>query len=59
MIAQGTWWLKSKKDPRWNVYGKGDVGMLIKPSKCIEKRQELEKELGSPPDDLKYGYMKD
>ena len=60
MLKEGSWWLKSGSDPRWNMEGSGPVGMFSLPvgaQKAIEeKKAELKEE---PPDDLEYGYMKD
>jgi len=60
MLKEGTWWLKSKSDPRWDAEGRGSVGMFAVPTgaeEAIEKKKaELKEE---PPDDLEYGYMKD
>lgn len=59
-IKEGSWWLNSKSDPRWNVEGRSSyVGGLVMPSDCESKIEELKKELGEPPDDLEWGYMKD
>jgi len=57
--SEGSWWLHSKKDPRWNVSGRAMVGSFMRPSECDNKIEELKKELGDPPDDLEWGYMKD
>ena len=59
MLKMGTWWLKSEKDPRWNFEAKGHVGLFGKCQAAIDKEEELKKELGEPPDDLEFGYMKD
>jgi len=59
MIKEGTWWLRSKKDPRWNCNGHDMVGcfeLSYYQKKAFEKKK---KELGEPPDDLEWGYMKD
>jgi hypothetical protein len=60
MIKQGSWWIESKSDPRWNCQGQGYVGGFECPSDATSAMEEKKKELGEdPPDDLKYGYMKD
>jgi len=59
LCSEGSWWLRSKEDPRWNYEGSGTVGGLIIPSECKDKIKELKKRLGTPPDDLEFGYMKD
>jgi hypothetical protein len=58
-LKQGTWWLRSEKDPRWNLEGRGLVGLFGKPAAAEEKIEELKKLYGEPPDDLEFGYMKD
>jgi len=55
---EGSWWLRSDTDPRWNSNGRGYVGGF----QCAEASQEIErlKELyGDPPKDLEMGAMKD
>jgi len=59
MIREGTWWLNSKKDPRWNASGRSHVGGFCMSVDCEKKLEELKKKLGDPPDDLEFGYMKD
>jgi hypothetical protein len=56
----GSWWLSSKKDPRWNCNGSSDcVGGFCMPEECEQRIKELTKILGKKPSDLEYGYMKD
>ena len=59
LLTEGDWWLKSKSDPRWNSHGRGLVGGFVIPDNCKKKLEELEKELGNPPPDLRWNYMKD
>jgi hypothetical protein len=59
MMMMGSWWLKSKKDERWNASGTGRVGDFQMPPGCVSALEELTKLYGTPPDDLEYGYMKD
>ena len=60
MMRSGSWWLKSESDPRWNAHGSDNYcGGFVMPKECEKKVKELKKELGLPPDDLEYGYMKD
>jgi len=57
----GSWWLSSKKDPRWNGSGSTDC-LLFSAGPPPEVEAHLEQkrqELGSPPDDLEWGGMKD
>lgn len=58
-IREGSWWIYSKKDSKWNRSGRGFVGGLMKPDEVDKVVEELKKELGEPPDDLEWGYMKD
>ena len=59
LLTEGGWWLKSESDPRWNCSGSSDsVGGFVMPPECKQKFEDLKKELGEPPEDLKYGYMK-
>jgi len=58
-MRPGTWWIASKKDPRWSAHGQGDVGMFATPTEAKAKLAELTKIYGDPPDDLEFGYMKD
>lgn len=60
MLQEGTWWLESKSDSRWNITGSGLVGMFGIPPKAQEAIEQKKKELGEDhPGDLRYGYMKD
>ncbi len=62
MLKEGTWWLKSESDPRWNCSGRDNVGMFMTVEACPPALLELKKktkELGIAPKDLEFGYMKD
>jgi len=59
MLRQGTWYLESKKDERWNCCGRGEVGGLVMPTDVEKKIKEMREQLGKPPNDLRWGYMKD
>jgi len=60
MMREGSWWLRSPSDERWNRNGKTrSCGGFSMPQECKEKLEELKEELGEPPADLEYGYMKD
>lgn len=59
LTREGTWWLRSQKDSRWNSSGRIDVGGFAMPQDCKNELEELKKRLGEPPDDLEWGYMKD
>jgi hypothetical protein len=59
-LRDGTWTTRSKSDPRWNMEGRGQVGMLTMPLACKEAIEAKKFELGEePPDDLEWSYMKD
>lgn len=57
--GNGGWSLSSKTDPRWNVSGRGFVGGFDMPEECKEAIKKLLFELGDPPEDLEWSYMKD
>lgn len=60
MIRQGTWWIKSKSDPRWYASGRGEVGMFsVDGREYQEVVDSLINRYGDPPVDLRIGYMKD
>jgi len=58
IIREGSWWLTSKKDSRWNAQGRARVGGLVIPEDCKKRVEELKRKFGKPPDDLEWGYMK-
>jgi len=41
MLRQGTWYLESKKDERWNCCGRGEVGGLVMPTDVEKKIKPL------------------
>lgn len=60
MMMQGSWWLKSDSDPRWDDSGEGIVGGFTPPAEARESVEENQKLLGiDPPADLEWGYTKD
>ena len=59
LLREGTWWIKSETDPRWNCVGRGMVGGLSMPTEAERKLGWLSKEYGPPPVDLEGGYVKD
>lgn len=59
LLTEGSWWLHSEKDPRWNCSGRDSVGGFVMPAECAKKIKELEEKFGAQPKDLEYGYMKD
>jgi len=60
MLSKGSWWLNSETDPRWNTSGTAKCcGGFAEPIECKAAREQLEKKLGKPPEDLEWGYMKD
>lgn len=59
-VKDGSWWVSSESDPRWNCSGRGMVGGFMCPGSAQHAIELLKKELGEePPDDLQFGYMKD
>lgn len=58
-MRQGTWWIRSRTDPRWDAGGQGLVGGFTLPEAARKLIEELRGRLGEPPDDLEFGYMKD
>lgn len=59
LLCSGTWWFSSKKDSRWNIDGRSEVGMFAMPREAKETLEKLKKEYGEPPSDLEFGYEKD
>ena len=60
LTREGSWWVSSKSDPRWDCQGSGSVGGFMCPSEATATIERKKKELGEePPDDLEFGYMKD
>ena len=63
----GSWWLRSKKDPRWNGDGRSEfmvvtAEMFSEAGMCSEAEaalKEMKSRLGNVPKDLEYGCMKD
>ena len=56
----GTWWVKSKADPRWNKEGRafGSV-MCGGPQELQDWIAQCASEYGEPPADAEMGFMKD
>ena len=54
---RGTWYIESKKDPRWNCSGRFVKGCFSVSNECKNKIAELTKILGDPPQDLKSKYI--
>ena len=61
MGGQGSWWIKSESDPRWNREGRGFISGILGPTEfSIEEMiKEMKKEYGEAPEDLEAGWMKD
>lgn len=59
MPKEGTWWLESKNDPRWNITGRGIVGLFSRPAEADAWVQQCCIRYGNPPEDLTFGAMKD
>jgi hypothetical protein len=58
-IREGSWWVISESDPRWNCDGRGFVGGFMVPEEAEKAIKEMEEKYGKRPDDLEFGYMKD
>lgn len=59
-VQEGSWWVSSKSDSRWDCQGSGSVGGFMCPTTATAAIEKKKKELGEePPDDLEFGYMKD
>jgi len=62
MLREGSWWIKSSIDERWNLDGRGLVGMFMSYKNIPEAIgwiEACEKRYGERPYDLEFGYMKD
>ena len=59
MGGHGTWWIRSKKDSRWNREGEGFYDTFSAEEMLRGKVAEMKKTLGEYPDDLEIGFMKD
>jgi hypothetical protein len=59
LTRSGSWSVYSKKDSRWNGSGSALVGGFVMPKEAAEFIEQKKKELGDPPDDLNWSYMKD
>ena len=44
--SEGSWWLSSKSDPRWDCQGTGFVGSFSLPPEAKKALEEKKKELG-------------
>lgn len=58
-MREGSWWVRSVDDPRWNMDGRGSVGGFEMPVECKNAIEEKKEALGPPPKDLVFEYMKD
>jgi hypothetical protein len=59
MLREGTWYFSSTSDPRWSASGRGLVGAFSLSPEAEARLEELKAQLGDPPADLTWGYMKD
>lgn len=57
-LKSGSWWISSKSNPKWNKSGSCRCGGFAMPEPAKEAIEELTKQLGPPPEDLEWGYMK-
>ena len=59
LLSPGYWYVRSKKDSRWNYSEYGNVGGCMMPIACERYLDNLKRELNEePPDDLEWGYDK-
>lgn len=54
-----SWWIRSKKDPRWDADGRCGHSIFSIEAAAREEIEKKTKTLGEPPDDLEMGGMKD
>lgn len=59
LTTLGTWWIQSKSDPRWNISGRSEVGLMTMPQEARALFEKMKELYGEPPDDLEQDYMKD
>ena len=59
LLREGTWSVSSRLDPRWNASGHCMCGGFVIPREAAEHIDAKKRELGDPPTDLEWGYMKD
>jgi hypothetical protein len=57
---EGTWWVHSEKDKRWNKTGRG-FGLVVSggPQEMQDWIKECREKLGDPPSDAEMGFIKD
>lgn len=57
---EGSWWVVSKSDPRWNKHGRGS-GLVCTggPDEAGDWIKECQAKFGEIPEDLEKGFMKD
>jgi len=58
IVREGSWWLRSEQDPRWNCSGSACVGGFVQPQECKDMIKIKTEEFGDPPEDLEWEYMK-
>ena len=58
-LREGTWYLYSKSDSKWNVSGRCMCGGFVIPDEAKKAKEELEAKYGESPKDLELGYEKD
>lgn len=56
----GSWWVRSKSDPRWNGDGRG-YGLVSGggPGGMQDHIDSCKKKYGNPPSDATMGFLKD
>lgn len=58
-VKKGSWYMKSKSDPRWNCSGKEFVGGFALPLGMQAKLKEFTTKYGEQPVDLVWHYEYD
>lgn len=57
---EGTWWVHSEKDPRWNKSGRGQGFVTLGgPDEMQNWIEACKAKYGEPPDDAEMGFEKD
>jgi hypothetical protein len=59
MDRMGSWWIRSGKDPRWNLEGRGSFNIFSAEELMLDLIEKMKKTLGDLPDDLEIGFIKD
>ena len=59
LTQQVDWWIRSDDNPLWNAEGKSILNPGGGPPQDLVLRlEDMKTELGEPPDDLGWGYLR-